>query len=159
MLAKILLFTLFCALSLRRAVRKLTNTVLKLPHGQPYGMRTKNVILYLVWGKIFSKKKYAIRINVRLDNYVFINPAMMRNIVTEVAPIVPFKADFVFQGATLRSDMPDTVYREVYNDPDKLLEGMDMNALISTIKSAIQIYVSPNIANICKWSVPNAKRQ
>jgi hypothetical protein len=159
MLAKILLFTVFCALSLRRAVRKLANTALKLPNCQPYGMRTKNVILYLVWGKIFSKKKYAIRINVRLDNYVFINPAMMRTIVTEVAQIVPFKVDFVFQGATLRSDATDIVYREVYNDPNKLLEGVDMNALISTIKSAIQIYVSPNITKICTWSVPNAKRQ
>ena len=159
MLAKILLFTLFCALSLRRAVRKLTNTVLKLPNCPPYGMRTNNVILYLVWGKLFSKKKYAIRINVRLDNYVFVNPAMMRTVVTEVAQIVPFKVDFVFQGATLRSDVPDTVYREIYNDPNKLLEGVDMNALIRAIKSAIQIYVSPNIANICKWSVPNAKRQ
>lgn len=159
MLAKILLFTVFCALSLRRAVRKLANTVLKLPKCQPYGMRTKNVILYLVWGKIFNRKRYAIRIHVRLDNYVFVNPAMMRNVVAEVAPIVPFKADFVFQGATLRSDEPDIVYRNVYNDPDNLLEGVDMNALIGTIKSAIQIYVSPNITKICTWSAPNAKRQ
>jgi len=159
MLAKILLFTVFCALSLRRAVRKLTNVALKLPHCQPYGMRTKNVILYLVWGKVFHRKKYAIRIHVQLDHYVFVNPAMVRTIVAEVAQIVPFKADFVFQGATLRSDVPDIVYREVYNDTNKLLEGVDMNTLIRTIKSAIQIYVSPNIANICKWSVPNAKRQ
>lgn len=159
MLAKILLFTVFCALSLRRAVRKLTNTALKLPKCQPYGMRTKNVILYLVWGKIFHREKYAIRIHVRLENYVFVNPAMMRTIVADVAQIVPYKADFAFQGATLRSDVPDIVYREIYNDPDKLLEGVDMNALIGTIKSAIQIYVSPNITKICTWSVPNAKRQ
>lgn len=159
MLAKILLFTVFCALSLRRAVRILANTVLKLPTCQPYGMRTKNVILYLVWGKISNKERYAIRIHVRLDNYVFVNPAMMRTIVKEVASIIPFKASFVFQGATLRSDVPDIVYREVYNDPDKLLEGVDMNSLIRTIKSAIQIYVSPNITKISKWGVSNAKRQ